>query len=376
MRIKRSQASFDVLQNNLKTKTSTSWQCLPDTLNMPTETRFICLSDTHLANPNPDDEAFFPGFMRKQHPMKRDKMYYDAVSLMNKCFIEVTRIIRDYEPPFEALIHLGDLTSGAHERGIGSGNVTPLALTAFNHLKSVSPDVKIDFGNHDAGYFDSEVDLDSLLACQLIAPLWWTKTFAHSDVLVIGICSGILPKVHKYKLHSMVRERQDAQLDFVAEALRMHRGRPWVLCTHDPDVSGLEKVAAPYVRDLLHMIYGDQHNPSRHMLQRLKGIGKSITRSGGPFARACLLRGKLCPSVAPLWWQGMQYARVTLTGERGFQFQLIQPNAGRLLDQEIRQFRWSHFSNCAYDVALEMGRRNWKRFKERWIRKKKLPAQP
>ena len=117
----------------------------------------------------------------------------------------------------------------------------------------------------------------------------------------MGVCTSFA----EYKgSNPYLMQQKKAQDTFLRDTLHEHQGKPWILCAHDPGTFGdLWKILHPHLSTFEHLFYGDLHNPLWGKMKRVQGLFPPPTRKGYTQSVG-LSRSSMCPSTAPLWWEG------------------------------------------------------------------------
>jgi hypothetical protein len=263
--------------------------------------RLAMLADTHLCMPwgsslgaRPTD-ALFPAFFDQLDLDERRNEYESAISVIDACYREVLSHVVRRDPLM--ILHLGDMVTGEAERGLGHPAACEQARGIMADLHGIA-EPRLCAGGHDLGYGPEGVNALSLECCKSLGPLYWT--FEFGDLVCIGICSPLLgpsdPCVER-----LVQPVLQAQAEFVADTLRANARERWVLFAHSPNLRGIEMPIRDHVDRLESFVFGDIHSSNIGTLLRYGSYASTGV------AAACLRRGVLCPSVAPLWNRGGKY---------------------------------------------------------------------
>jgi hypothetical protein len=298
--------------------------------------RIGCLSDTHETALNWESRSLFPSYINSLDRHLRQPTYRRIRDLIHECHTGAINALTR-KGKLTALFHFGDLSGGWQELGLSHPKVRPVAAAALHAYQDLADSVGICWGNHDTGYADisGKLNLESVQACACLSPLFWKRPVGL--LLFLGVCSPLLQELSRVDQSQLYALQQD-QCDFVRDTLRQHQGQSWILCTHDPAVGQLAKVAGPHHGDLLAMICGDKHMPWAGKLIRAHGY---VQRG---FAGLCHRRAILCPSTAPLWWQGCTYLEGLV--EDGRLTLKRRDYATRDLKQRVQRSPFSHPHRC------------------------------
>lgn len=299
------------------------------------------VSDTHRINKyEVNSRNLFPGFFDQLKGKEREEAYNRFAEILE--IYQESLLSRLYEGSGrKLLIHLGDVTCGFQERGIGFPKMEALTRNTISQLKEFAPMVLIAWGNHDTGYDGNEgnLTLKSLYTCRDISPLWWKHEV--DNVLFVGVCSPLFASNYGNEQREIERLQQD-QVDFVAETLRSKpKKQRWVLCTHDLALGALlETVGREHQKTLTTVLMGDVHSPLAGKIIKLKGFLQ-------PLGLMAAIRRKtvVCPSVAPLWWEGCALLSGSVQGDTTHfqQQQFFLPLGTK---EKMREFPFSSFSKA------------------------------
>jgi hypothetical protein len=267
--------------------------------------RICCIADTHLTVPEPESASLFPRQIAALSKEQGREMYTTMQGVIQSAFVYCMQWLRS-NPPWDLLVHLGDVTGGWQEQGCSHQSARKLAEDAKAALVDWVEARKIRFvlGNHDMGYsspvslHEKGVNTDSVFACQeIFGDLFWREQ--GDGILHIGVCSPIA----EYKgLDPQITRIRDDQASFVGDVLAGSK-EPWALYTHSPFAPRFfAKEIKGHTGRLVNMICGDFHDPRKGRVMKM--AAKFV---GFPFNSAviqCLKKCAVCPSTAPLWWQG------------------------------------------------------------------------
>ncbi len=268
--------------------------------------RVVCVSDTHLTVDSIDSESLFPKALAKMSKLEGKEMYRRMRDGIFFAWESVRTEVRKFSP--DAVVHMGDVTGGWRELGMMNGDVRHLAHQVMADMRRIAPNAFVCPGNHDLGYshpgsLSGGMTEDSVFfAEQIFSDLWW-KFEDEGGVLHLGVASPIAEYVGKEEsILRLVR----AQRQFVGDALSDHDG-PWVLYTHSPlVVRHLSREIEVHEDNLLQVVAGDLHSPSRGtMLRAFAKVCAPIAKFSRRHTVAkALAKTVICPSTAPLWWGG------------------------------------------------------------------------
>lgn len=290
--------------------------------------RIFCISDTHLTSPDLNSKSLFPRAIDGLPIDQAERVYHAIRTETHLAFLQAISWAKA-QAPWDIAIHFGDVTGGYQEKGVHHPSVEPLASMCMHMLRQVSANVRVCIGNHETGYTHpgaipgSGMTRESLDACtELFGSLYWADQV--ENLLFIGVCSPLLT----YRGDDPgILAHKHGQAAFIAEQLETHRGRPWVLCAHEPSSSEhLADIIEPYMDTLQAFLYGDKHAPWWGNMKRWVVSNGFITRLLPKRKRVkwqALQRGILCPSTAPLWWKGHQALEVHVDSVSVSSYQIL-----------------------------------------------------
>ncbi|PIR59800.1 MAG: hypothetical protein COU68_03645, partial [Candidatus Pacebacteria bacterium CG10_big_fil_rev_8_21_14_0_10_45_6] len=216
---------------------------------------------------------------------------------------------------WDLIVHLGDVTCGWKEAGIGHNRLVDVAQSMQAQLAQIAPAL-FCLGNHDVGWTSVATEdsagmtLYSVSRCRSIfGPLWWSRA-APGGVLLLGVCSSLAS--YKGDNHHL-REMRQEQEAFVADELRRSTGRG-MLFAHEPATPAhLSRLIAPHMTRLARFVYGDLHASWAGSLYSKLLAGTRSLRWGSSRTLA-LAHSRACfvPAVAPLWHPGHMAMALTL----------------------------------------------------------------
>lgn len=264
--------------------------------------RIACVADTHLISPDPESGGAFHAY-RATLGERGARLREEIRQELDTAFMAVCSYLSD-AGPWDAVVHLGDISSGYQGRGCFHKSVQPLYTHCVQALHAASGiPVWCVPGNHCIGT-GARLTKENIEAWRArVGGLYWHHFI--DGVLLIGISS---PTALYQGSDEMIQERSSCQRAFVREVLEQYEGAPWVLFSHNPWGAVAHAFeAAPFVRTLRAVICGDVHRPDMQRVIRQSRFLPFLSRA--PFgithvARRMLSRVIVCPSVAPFWWEG------------------------------------------------------------------------
>ncbi len=295
------------------------------------------ISDTHLTSPEFGSKSLFPKFFDRLSLSEAERVYEQCRQIIEDVHDDTLDQLQA-AGRWDILIHFGDVTGGYRERGLHHSSVAVLAEKVLGRYRHMANEVGMCWGNHDTGYSDIEGGLSaqSVDVCHKLSPLFWHKEL--DELLFVGICTPLLAS-YTGEDSAIIRQYRREQEDFIAETLRTNAGRRWVFCTHDLEISGLERIIAPYTSDLVRCMYGDRHVPLAESLIWTLGIIQPFGISS-----LCKRRSRLCPSVAPLGWRGGGALLGTWDGVE-FALRRTQINVSPYLERDAKRLPFSSTAN-------------------------------
>lgn len=281
--------------------------------------RIACLADTHLTVPEIESDSLFRLQLNAISRQEAETLYEKMRREVSLASSTAVRWL-EKQGPWDAVVHLGDVTGGYREQGCSHPSCRKIAREIDADLQRVAPRVHYCLGNHETGYSHrgslagGGINVDSIEASRAIfGELFWS--YQQQEILLVGLCSPIAE--YRGSESAILRLQQD-QRDFLRETLALHRG-PWLLFAHNPfTMKNFVKEIKGRTDQLLGMVCGDVHNPR---YQKILSLGAKIVRTFLPDVSSwkvtleCLGKCIACPSVAPLWWKG--YQLLTLSFEKG-----------------------------------------------------------
>lgn len=270
--------------------------------------RFAIMTDTHLASRNIDSQSLFPLQMAKLPPNTAQALYDKLREGITNANDAVYEYLFEKRETWEALIHLGDVTGGWQEAGMGENNLITLAQDYTNRWRAMVAEIRFCLGGHDVGYSHrgslphGGINYHSIELCQeTFGDLWWLKEC--EGVCLLGICSPIAAYDKSGERICQLRQKQECFL--LSEPVQNQLAtKPWILFAHDPFLPGIVKAI---LHDSSHncraFIHGHRHDPKFTKLFRALGW-----LCNDPFLRV----SHTCPSVAPLWWPGCGWMEVII----------------------------------------------------------------
>jgi hypothetical protein len=274
--------------------------------------RIACIADTHLIVPDVKSAALFPRRLRAL-PLDEQSALYRKVALeveraYESCVEEVAASEAD------AIIHLGDITSGWGRGGMGDSSVRDMAQRCAEDLKRLGKPLYCTLGNHDMGKVGREPD-DLPLAADtyeaIFGPLFWQ--FQACQTLMIGMCS---PLAYYAGNDERILKRKRDQEAFLGDTLAANRDKPWTLCVHDPFALGsvMDQIG-PHIRRCRKIVVGHFHRPVAGRIVRSLArlpITAAVIRDAR--FRKALRKVIVAPSTAPLWYKGYGWLQADIEG--------------------------------------------------------------
>jgi len=269
--------------------------------------RIVCFADTHLTVPEPESDSLFPRQLATLNSKAAEELYAlmrDEIQLAYSVSLEWLR----KNSPWDLLVHLGDATGGWQERGCSHHSAQKVIRTLASDLVNLGCSFSIVPGDHDLGYSHG-VDPSSVdFWEQTFGNLFWKQK--QGDILLIGVSSSIAEYEGTERFLSVRRKRQE---EFLRDALQKHNG-PWILFSHKPFVlKNFGRQIEGHVGQLQRIVHGHFHDPRKEKL--LRALFRIWDRD------VVSDRWVLCPSTAPLWWQG--YGALVLSGSEKIRAQEI-----------------------------------------------------
>lgn len=266
--------------------------------------RIACISDTHLTSEDRDSKSLFPRQIDSLSEDQAEALYQALRLAIEDAYGAILSWLANQQ--WDLLIHFGDMTGGYQEQGLGDARIFPHAVRCKRDMEQISPRPRVCLGNHDLGYKHvgslqggGISDLSAHKAVELFGDLYWHEVIEGRHI--IGVCSSFA------EYHGDVPyllQQKEAQEQFVRDVLRRSSGEPWILCAHDPHTFGeLWRVLHPHLASFEQFLYGDLHNPFWGKMKRVQGLFPPPTRKGYTQSVG-LVRSSMCPSTAPLWWEG------------------------------------------------------------------------
>jgi len=254
---------------------------------------------------DPNSKSLFPRHLDSLPEEKRSALYEELRSGIELAYIRTMESLRN-SGPWDAIIHLGDITGGYGESGCAHHEeARKLTLRCRSDMQRIAPRVFACVGNHDLGYghigsLEADVTTASVEFCeQTFGPLFWS--FDAGGILCIGICSSFAD--YKGKDPTLLKRAHEQKV-FIADTLASTKD-PWILFSHSPwSAKFLAREITPHLTRLKQMISGDLHDPKKAWVIKSARRVLPIAQSNVLFH--CLRNWTFCPSTAPLWWQGYQ----------------------------------------------------------------------
>lgn len=270
--------------------------------------RLAIISDTHVSVDDPASLSLFPRQVNRKGP----ELYARIEQEVRRSFESCISNLQEAKP--SAIIHTGDVTGGWKEQGLANEKMYNVAEGVARGLRRIAP-TYFALGNHDMGYSSAAslkeggLNRDSIDACQEIyGPLYWDIK-GEGGIRSIGINSSLMD--YNGKDSHMLKKRDD-QNGFVRETLDAHKDEPWALYMHDiKSISRLAPLVAPHADNCRIVVAGDLHNSFKGNM--MKNWIRFTTFNNTK--RSLAAKFVLCPSVAPLWWNG--YERLEMTYKDG-----------------------------------------------------------
>jgi predicted phosphodiesterase len=285
----------------------------PSVLRTPTPARIALIADTHLIVPDVKSAALFPRRLRAM-PLEEQSALYRKVSLeVERAYEACVESIQHADA--DAIIHLGDVTSGWGRGGMGDASVRDMAERCADDLRRLGKPLYCTLGNHDMGSkVDKEPEAISNAADTyeaIFGPLFWH--FMAGDILMLGMCS---PLAYYTGNDERLLKRKRDQEAYLADTLNAHPDTRWVLYVHDPlAVQSVIKQVGPHMKRCDRVVVGHFHRPIAG------GIVRGLARTPiAPLAlrdvnfRRALRKTYVAPSTAPLWYKGYGWVQADIDG--------------------------------------------------------------
>jgi len=279
--------------------------------------RILVIADSHCSGGDDaatPEEALEPGdlwphYMARLKPQAAFELLGKIRRALRMAWDSMLGFAREYKPDLIALA--GDSNGGWQETGSGNPKLSPLLNRMSTQLNEIAP-ASLAPGNHESGYGPGEFRLDSLEAMEKhFGPLWWVKECGR--LMVLGMCT---PLEAAKTSDPRVEQRQLEQRAFFKKlAAEKLISRPWILIAHDLGAArSFPKMIPELIRDYAianrrAFIVGDKHNPGTFWIFRILAKFAAFIRRD-QHASELLAEVHLCPSVAPLWWEG--YGALTI----------------------------------------------------------------
>jgi len=276
--------------------------------------RIALIADTHLIVPDVKSAALFPRRLRAL-PLEEQSTLYRTVALeveraYEACVEEIAHSQAD------AIIHLGDVTSGWGRGGMGDPSVRDMAQRCADDLRRLGKPLYCTLGNHDMGKNGRESG-DLALAAEayesIFGQLFWQ--FPAGDTLALGMCS---PLAYYTGKDERLLRRKRAQEDFLADTLAANADKRWTLYVHDPFVLGnVIRQIGPHLKRCRKIVVGHFHRPVTGRALRyfarspLCPLFVNDVRTRRAFRKVVV-----APSTAPLWYKGYGWLQADIEGSK------------------------------------------------------------